>query len=116
MIWGTGTPRREFLHVDDLAAGALHLLALDDPPNLVNIGTGTDVTILELAQIVARVVGYQGRINTDPSKPDGTPVKRTDMTRMRETGWQAEIDLESGLKMTYQDFLKETEQGVLREA
>ncbi len=74
------------------------------------------MTILELAQTIARVVGFQGKITTDPSKPDGTPVKRTDMTRMHDTGWRAKIDLETGLKMTYQDFLQETDQGVLREA
>ncbi len=116
VIWGTGRPRREFLHVDDLANGLLHLLSLKDPPNLVNIGTGTDVTIVELAETVARVVGFQGKITTDPSKPDGTPVKRTDMSRMHATGWRARIDLETGLKMTYQDFLQETKQGVLRQA
>lgn len=115
VIWGTGTPRRDFLHVDDIASGLLHLLGLSDPPDLVNIGTGTDITILDLAQQVANVVGYEGQITTDPSKPDGTPVKLTDMTRMHELGWRASIDLQSGLKRTYQDFLQETEQGVLRE-
>ena len=114
-IWGTGSPRREFLHVDDLANGLLHLLQLPDPPNLVNVGTGTDVTILELAHTIARVIGYQGRILTDPNKPDGTPVKRTDMTRMHQTGWSAQIDLETGLKMTYQDFLSEISHGLIRE-
>lgn len=114
-IWGTGLPRREFLHVDDLANGLLHLLQLSDPPNLVNVGTGTDVTILELTKKIAKVIGYEGKIQTDPSKPDGTPVKRTDMTRMHETGWSSRIDLETGLKQTYQDFLAETEQGLIRQ-
>jgi len=113
-IWGSGTPRREFLHVDDLASGLLHLCALKNPPDLVNVGTGSDVTILELAQAVARVVGYEGEIKTDPSKPDGTPVKRTDMTRMHATGWKARIDLAEGLAATYQDFLAETEQRIVR--
>lgn len=116
VIWGTGTPRREFLHVDDLASGLLHLLKMQDPPNLVNVGTGTDISILELAKLVAEVVGFTGEIKTDPSKPDGTPVKRTDMSRMHETGWSAKIDLRAGLERTYQDFLQETTTGVLRQA
>jgi GDP-L-fucose synthase len=115
-IWGSGTPRREFLHVDDLADGLLHLCSLENPPDLVNVGTGSDVTILELAQLVAKVVGYDGEIKTDPSKPDGTPVKRTDMTLMQSTGWKSSIDLESGLASTYQNFLKETERGTIRSA
>lgn len=116
VIWGSGSPRREFLHVDDLADGLVHLLALTDPPDWVNIGTGSDLTILELAQMVAQAVGFSGEITTDPSKPDGTPVKRTDVTRIQQTGWQAKIDLPSGLQMTYEDFLQETAQGVRREA
>ena len=115
VIWGTGTPRREFLHVDDLASGVLHLCTLSNPPNLVNIGSGTDVTILELAQKVACVVGYKGEIKTNPEAPDGTPVKRTDMTLMHSTGWQARISLDEGLKLTYDDFLKEAQKGVLRQ-
>lgn len=115
-IWGTGSPRREFLHVDDLADGLLHLCELENPPDLVNVGTGTDVTILELAKAIAQVVGYEGKILTDPSKPDGTPVKRTDMTRMNKTGWAAKIDLADGLKQTYADFLKEASAGLLRQA
>ena len=114
-IWGTGSPRREFLHVDDLADGLLHLCSLENPPDLVNVGTGTDVTILELATMVAKVVGYTGQIKTDPEKPDGTPVKRTDMTLMHSTGWTAKTDLSTGLKSTYENFVKETGQGVLRE-
>lgn len=116
VIWGTGTPRREFLHVDDLASGVLHLCTLSDPPILVNIGTGTDVTILELAQKVADVVGFKGEIKTNPDEPDGTPIKRTDMTLMHSTGWQASISLDEGLKLTYDDFLKETQLGALRQA
>lgn len=115
VIWGTGTPRREFLHVDDLASAVLHLIQLDNPPDWVNAGTGVDVTILELAQAIADVVGYEGKISTDPSKPDGTPIKLTDMSLMHSTGWQADIDLASGLRMTYENFLTETQQGVMRE-
>ena len=114
-IWGTGTPRREFLHVDDLAAGLVHLVQLEAPPNLVNVGTGSDITILELAQQIAKIVGFEGRVETDPTKPDGTPVKRTDVELIHSTGWQAKIDLEAGIQQTYQCFLAETESGLLRQ-
>ena len=103
-IWGTGTPRREFLHVDDLARACFHLLGLADPPDWVNVGTGVDVTILELATLVARTVGFSGRITTDPSKPDGTPRKLMDVSRIRATGWSPSIPLESGLAGAYEDF------------
>jgi len=116
VIWGTGTPRREFLHVDDLAEGVLHLCTLSDPPNLVNIGTGSDITILELAHKIADVVGFQGKIVTNPDQPDGTPVKRTDMTLMHSTGWRSKIELDEGLTRTYQDFLNEAQLGALRQA
>ena len=112
-IWGTGKPRREFLHVDDLAAGLLHLCSIFDPPNVVNVGTGTDISIMELAIKIAEVVGFDGEILTDPTRPDGTMVKRTDMRIMESTGWKARISLDAGLKMAYQDFLA---QPVLREA
>jgi GDP-L-fucose synthase len=113
-IWGSGNPRREFLHVDDLADGLLHLLTLGDPPDIVNVGTGVDVSILELAKLVANVVGYTGEITTDPSKPDGTLVKRTDMTLMHSTGWEAKIDLRTGVEQTYADFLAEVDAGSMR--
>lgn len=116
VIWGTGTPRREFLHVDDLATGLLHLCTLEDPPNLVNIGTGSDITILELAEKIAKVIGYEGAILTSPDQPDGTPFKRTDMTLMQSTGWRADIRLDNGLKLTYDNFLAEAQQGALRQA
>lgn len=115
VIWGTGTPRREFLHVDDLARGLLHLVLLKAPPDLVNVGTGSDVTIAELARMVADTVGFTGRITQDTSKPDGTPVKRTDISLIASTGWKPEIDLQDGIRMTYQDFLQEVEARVLRE-
>ena len=114
-IWGTGKPRREFLHVDDLADAVLHLVQLEDPPNLVNVGTGTDVTIRELAEQIAETVGYQGKITQDPSKPDGTPVKRTDISLIESTGWRPTIPLADGIRRTYQDFLKETQAQILRE-
>lgn len=115
-IWGSGTPRREFLYVDDLASGLLHLCSLQDPPDLVNIGTGSDISIMELATKIAEVVGFDGVILTDPSKPDGTMVKRTDMTLMESTGWKALTSLDAGLRMAYQDFLTQAHEGVLREA
>ncbi|MGD7652632.1 MAG: GDP-L-fucose synthase family protein [Verrucomicrobiales bacterium] len=103
-IWGTGTPRREFLHTHDLAAACFHLLTLDNPPDWVNVGTGRDLTILELAQAVAKTVGFTGEILTDPSKPDGTPRKLLDISKIRETGWQPEIPFIEGLAGAYQDF------------
>jgi GDP-L-fucose synthase len=113
-LWGSGTPRREFLFVDDLAQALLHLLSLESPPDWVNIGTGQDISILELAHLVAKTVGYQGQITLDPSKPDGTPLKRTDPTLINSTGWQAETPLELGLRKTLQDFLSRKDQGILR--
>ena len=116
MIWGTGTPRREFLHVDDLAEALLHLVQLPDPPNLVNVGTGTDVSIAELATLVARTVGYQGEIKNDLTKEDGTPVKRTNINLIKSTGWSPKISLEDGLQRTYRDFKNEMNAGALRSA
>ncbi|MEM7452730.1 MAG: GDP-L-fucose synthase [Planctomycetota bacterium] len=114
VLWGTGTPRREFLHVDDLAEGLLHLLQLDNPPDLVNVGTGSDITIRELADIVAEVTGYSGTIVQDTSRPDGTPVKRTDISLIQSTGWSPAISLRDGIERTYADFLRESEANTLR--
>jgi GDP-L-fucose synthase len=114
-LWGTGTPRREFLHVDDLAEACLHLLNLDDPPDWINIGTGIDVTISELAQLVKEVTGYTGRLAFDPAKPDGPPRKLLDVSRIRRTGWSPRISLCEGVRRTYQDFLRERAEGRLRE-
>ncbi len=113
-IWGTGKARREFLHVDDLAGGVLHLLQLDDPPDWINIGFGEDVTIIEVAQLIKKIVDYNGEINFDPSKPDGTPRKLLDSKRIFTTGWQPQITLEEGLVRTYQNFLEEQVAGTLR--
>jgi len=113
-IWGTGTARREFLHVDDLAQGLIHLLGLHGMPDWLNIGTGKDLSILELAQAIATVVGFQGEILTDPSRPDGTPVKCTNVSRIHETGWHHQIELIDGLRQTYQCFLDEVRRGELR--
>jgi GDP-L-fucose synthase len=113
-IWGTGTPRREFLYVDDLANALLHLLALENPPDWVNVGYGSDVSIMELAQSVADSVGYTGRIETDPSKPDGTPRKLTDSSLLKSTGWSPTVTLADGLHRAYSDFLDRLERGTLR--
>lgn len=98
--WGTGTPRREFLHVDDMADACLHLLTHFDGPTQVNVGTGTDVTIRELAATVARAVGYEGATSWDTSKPDGTPQKLLDVSRLEAIGWRSAIGLEEGLRST----------------
>ncbi|RAM36976.1 GDP-L-fucose synthase [Arthrobacter globiformis] len=98
--WGTGSPRREFLHVDDMAAACLHLLENYDGPSQVNVGTGTDVTIKELANLVAEAVGYEGTIEWDTSKPDGTPRKLLDVSKLRSSGWSASIGLQEGIRQT----------------
>ncbi len=113
-IWGTGSPRREFLYVDDLADALIHLCGLDEPPDWVNVGTGVDSTILEVAQLVAKTIGYHGLIKTDPERPDGTPVKCTDVTRLHATGWKHRTSLEVGLQRTYEAFLAENQTGQLR--
>ncbi len=105
-IWGTGTPRREFLYVDDLATACVHLLEHYDDGAPINVGTGTDVSILELAQLIARVVGFAGTIETDPSKPDGTPRKVLDVRRITSLGWKAETGLEDGVRRAYQWYLE----------
>jgi GDP-L-fucose synthase len=104
-MWGTGTPRREFLFADDLAEACLHLLTLAEPPSLVNVGAGDDVTIRELGELVARTVGYEGEILNDTSKPDGTPRKLMDSSLIASLGWKATTPLEDGLRVAYQDFL-----------
>ncbi len=110
-IWGTGTPRREFLFTQDLAAACVHLLTLDEAaynsllplsePPIVNVGTGEDVTIRELAQLVCRIVGYEGALQFDPSKPDGTPRKLLDVSRMSRLGWISTTPLEAGVRQMY---------------
>jgi len=100
-VWGTGTPRREFLHVDDLAAACVTVLGRYDAPEPINIGTGHDVTIRELAETVAATVGYQGRTTWDSSKPDGTPRKLLDVSKILGLGWSPTIPLDAGIKATY---------------
>lgn len=98
--WGSGAPKREFLHVDDMAAACLHLLEHYDGPSQVNVGTGTDVSIRELAHLVADTVGYKGEIVWDTSKPDGTPRKLLDVSKLAEAGWTSTIGLEAGVRST----------------
>lgn len=114
LCWGTGTPMREFLFVDDLADGCLHLLGIENPPDWVNLGTGTDVSIRALVELVKQTVGYQGEIRWDASKPDGTPRKLMDVSRMTELGWSASTTLETGLAVAYQSFLEHLHQGDAR--
>lgn len=113
-IWGTGTPCREFLHTDDLANACFHLLSLENPPDWINVGTGTDLTILDLAKLVAKTIGYTGEILTDPIKPDGSPKKLLDISLIKSTGWHPEIPLEKGLAEAYKDFLSSLATGEAR--
>jgi GDP-L-fucose synthase len=114
-IWGTGTPKREFLYVDDMAAASVHVMNLDKHTydqhtrpmqSHINVGCGQDVSITELAHTIAQVIGYQGAIDFDPAKPDGSPRKLMDSSRINGLGWQARVALQDGLKRAYQDFLK----------
>lgn len=116
-VWGTGTPRREFLHVDDMARGCIHLLNLSDDviipqllsyplPCFVNLGTGTDLTIRELVDIVCTVVGYNGKVAFDTTKPDGTPRKLLDVSRIHQLGWRAQIPFIDGVRSTYDWFVE----------
>jgi GDP-L-fucose synthase len=114
VVWGTGSPRREFLHTEDLAEGLIHLLELEDPPDWVNIGTGEDIQIRELAQLVKEVVGFGGELTFDTSKPDGTPRKLLDISRIRATGWSPRISLEEGIRAVYTDFLESLAAGTAR--
>ena len=108
-LWGTGSPMREFLHADDLAEACLFLMENYNEPELVNIGTGEDVTIKNLAALVKQIVGFKGEIIWDTSKPDGTPRKLMDVSKLHGLGWHHKIALEDGIKLAYQDFLKLTE-------
>lgn len=112
--WGTGSPRREFLHVDDMASACLHLLERYDGPEQVNVGTGRDATIKEIAELVAEVVGYEGETLWDTSKPDGTPQKLLDVSKLRAAGWEAQIGMREGLESTVAWYREHV--GHLREA
>ena len=113
-LWGSGTPRREFLHVDDLAKAVLFLLQGYDEATAINVGTGVDLEIRELASRIAQVTDYQGQIKWDTSKPDGTPQKLLDVTRINNLGWTSEITLDQGLRMTYEWFVDALAAGNLR--
>lgn len=105
--WGSGTPRREFLHVDDLAEACIHLMEHYNEAGWVNVGTGSDVSIKNLAEMVANSVGFKGEIKWDKSKPDGTPRKLLDVSKMRNIGWSASIDLIDGISSVYENYLNE---------
>ena len=115
-IWGTGTPCREFLYVDDMAAASVHVMNLDKAlfdantqpmQSHINVGYGDDITIAQLAHAVSQAVGYQGKIDFDPTKPDGSPRKLMDSTRLNALGWQAKVDLKQGLARAYQDYMQQ---------
>ncbi|WP_315803552.1 GDP-L-fucose synthase [Bradyrhizobium sp. SZCCHNS3002] len=110
VVWGTGTPRREFLYVDDMADACVYLMKTYSEAGLVNIGTGEDITIADFARVVAATVGYQGRISFDTSRPDGTPRKLLDVSRLAKLGWRATTSLKEGIARAYQAFLRETGQ------
>jgi GDP-L-fucose synthase len=113
-IWGTGEPKREFLHVDDLASACVHIMNTYDDAMHVNIGTGVDVSIKEVAQTIKEIVGYEGEIIFDISKPDGAPRKLLDVSKINTLGWKATTTLQDGIKKTYEDFLKEKSEGTIR--
>jgi GDP-L-fucose synthase len=106
VVWGTGSPRREFLHVDDMASASVFLMLHYDDPEIINVGSGQDISIRELAEIVREVVGYTGKITYDTSKPDGTPRKLLDVSRLWSLGWRPEISFHDGLGSTYRWFLE----------
>lgn len=103
-IWGTGSPLREFLHVDDMAKACIHLMETYQQEGFVNIGTGSDISIKDLALTIKEVVGYEGELRFDTSKPDGTPRKLLDVSKLHGLGWKHEIDLKEGIELTYEDF------------
>jgi GDP-L-fucose synthase len=110
VVWGTGTPRREFLYADDLADACIHLMRTYSGGELVNIGTGKDITIAEFARVVADAVGYTGTISYDRSRPDGTPQKLLDVSRLDKLGWRARTSLHDGIKLAYEAYLNEHKQ------
>lgn len=105
-IWGTGSPKREFLFADDLAEACFYLMQNYDEPGLVNIGTGEDISIKGLALLIKKIIGYEGAIDFDHSKPDGTPRKLMDVSKLHSKGWKHKIELEDGIKLAYADFLQ----------
>jgi GDP-L-fucose synthase len=114
-LWGTGVARREFLHADDLADGVLAVLGMENPPDWINVGYGSDVTIREVAGVIAKITGFQGELVWDSSKPDGTLRKLMDSSKLLATGWRPKYELEIGLRHAYEDFLAAQSDGQLRE-
>ena len=108
-LWGTGSPMREFLHADDLAEACAYLMENYSEPQFINVGTGIDITIKELAETVSKIVGFEGRLVWDTTKPNGTPRKLMDVSKLHEQGWKHTIDLQEGISLTYQDFLEHHE-------
>ena len=106
IVWGTGSPRREFMHVDDMADAAVFLMLNYESPEIINVGVGDDIRICDLAQMIAEITGFQGRIVFDPSKPDGSPRKLLDDSRLKALGWKARISLREGIHQTYQWYLQ----------
>ena len=104
MVWGTGSPRREFLHADDLAAACYFLMQTYESPEIVNIGTGNDHSIMEMAEIIKKITGYTGDIVFDTSKPDGTPRKLLNVDKLASLGWKYSIELEKGIAETYREY------------
>ena len=122
VIWGTGTPKREFLYVDDMASASVFVMQLDKSAydsqtepmqSHINVGFGSDITINELAQTIAKVVGYTGQISFDIDKPDGTPRKLMDSSRLNRMGWQAKVGLEQGLSVAYNEMANRFKEGAL---
>ena len=111
-LWGTGSPKREFLHADDMADACVFLMKNYDEAGHINIGVGEDISILELAELIKNIVGYEGTINWDHSKPDGTPRKLMDVTRLSSLGWKARIGLQEGIRSVYQNFRERAEAAV----
>ena len=107
VVWGTGTPRREFLHVDDFAAAAVYLMSVYEDARIINVGAGVDLSIRELAEMIGEVTGYSGRLVFDAAKPDGMPRKLLDVSRVNALGWQARISLREGIEQTYAWYLKQ---------
>jgi GDP-L-fucose synthase len=114
VVWGSGKPLREFLYADDAAAGIVHLLKLENPLDWVNLGCGSDISIADLAHLIKDIVGYEGKIAFDASRPDGVLRKKTDISKISATGWEPKVSLEQGIAMAYRSFLDEHASGSLR--
>ncbi|MGI4751489.1 MAG: GDP-L-fucose synthase [Janthinobacterium lividum] len=114
IIWGTGTPRREFLFADDLAEACYYLINNYNEPAPINAGTGVDISIAELAELIKKIIGFEGKIEYDHTKPDGTPRKLMDVSKLHATGWKHSIDIEEGIRLAYNDFLEKADNVAVR--